>query len=163
MKAPTDIVNLFKKKIEQWNKSNKCGYCWEFSAPLRVSDLNEYQQRGEDCCVHVFLTNLRGNETNYRPAMSYTIAPTRQFATVYFLMKDNIGVNVYNEIDGHPISESKWETILKKIFECIFHIDFCDINENILIEGISWQTKIDWQDSNYTGWQFDFTFNELLE
>lgn len=164
MKTPTDIVALFKTKIEQWNEAKQCDHCWEFSAPLTIPALNTYQNRSdEECCVHVFVTNLRGNDPNYRPSISYEADYARQYATVYFLLQDRIDTNNYNEMDGHPIEESKYSAIIRPLFECIFGIDFCEIDDSILIENINWQIKINWQDSNYTGWQFDFTFRELLQ
>ena len=35
------------------------------------------------------------------------------------MVRENLGVNNYNEIKDHPIEESKWETIFKPIIDCL--------------------------------------------
>lgn len=158
------IVEAFKKLIEHYNEIEKCDFCWEFEAPLRVSDINESVKKSndDDCCVRVFLTNLRFSDTNRKPNIFQEQRKRIiERATVYFLMYDNIGKNTWQEMKGHNLSESKYHTIIKPLYDCLRSLDFCGINDSILIEDISGSTKIDYLADNYTGWQFDITISYL--
>ena len=160
-----DLVDFFEKQIAKWNEEEKCGYCWEFEYPERISDLNESQQEG-DCCLRVFMTDLTFSKTRgYDPTNSYIIsqAVTQRFS-LYFLMNDRIDINVHKEQKRHPVSESKWHTILKPIMDCVGDLDFCEIlGLPIRYDSENWQAVLDFQDQNYSGWRVQLSLTERIE
>lgn len=158
------IVDAFEKLIAKYNTAERCGFCWEFEAPMRISDMNESVKKSDDddCCVRVFLTNLRFNNPNSKPNVNRTqVQRITEVATVYFLKYDDIGFNTYSEMKGHPLSESKWKRILEPLHNCIQCIDFCEVAPKLLIENISGATEIDILADNYTGWRVDVTVSYL--
>ena len=156
------IVEAFDKLIKEYNEINKCDFCWEFEAPYRISDMNESIKKSsnDECCVRVFLTNRRGVDSNFRPNINnQQESRISEMGTVYFLMYDDIGLNVHREMPHYSDEESKHERILKPLLNCILDIDFCDVNENIVISSKSWSSEIDFLADNYTGWRVDFNLN----
>jgi hypothetical protein len=81
---------------------------------------------------------------------------------------DSIGRNVYDEIKDHPLSESKWMTILKPIYDCVSADDiltFClDLGYVVEIQRWIGTQIIDSKeyDNNYTGWKFNVRLKEQL-
>lgn len=153
----TDIIGTLAKAVSDWNDENKCDLCWEFTAPMRESDLNEYKQKSDCCCVIVAVTDYRwacNQTTNVSTGYVTQKAETFNF-NLHFLAKDDLGLNVYNEINGHPLSESKWSTILMPLMDCVGcnPIDFCTYL-GLPLEVLNWSatSRIDWLDMNYTGW-----------
>ena len=161
----TNFVDFFQAQINKWNDEQLCGYCWEFEAPLRLSDLNESVQKTDDCCVRVFMTDWSFNIIReYAPnnyVKDYKVRQNR--FSLYFLLNDRIDINVYKEQDGHPLSESKWETILKPILECLQEFDFCELyGQPAQYVSEMWRPTLDYADQNYSGWRIDYTINEVL-
>lgn len=115
-----DIVDFYKNKVVQWNAENKCGFCYEFGAPLFNSEINIQQQKSDNCCVNVFIVNFRYRTVYTLQANAgYRIADKNIISfDLYLLTKSQLGINNYNEISGHPIEESKWETIFKPLLDC---------------------------------------------
>lgn len=162
-----NVVDFFKVQTQYWDSIQKCGFCWKFGAPLRESDLNEKElTTPEECCIQVDITNL-----TIRPVRTYDVITT--FVTQYFeeysfdlniLLPSVVDTNVYNEQPEHPISQSKWETILKPIYECLNGLepfDFCDLlGRNIQIVAMNWISRIDYLDNNYTGWTIRLTLRD---
>lgn len=160
-----DIVEVLRDLIEAWDEERKCGFCWEFEAPLRESDLNESVQKTEECCVRVFVTNLRisKNRRYNLQASHYKASQVNSYSfDLNVLMRDDIGTNVYAEQAGHPISESKWERILKPLMLCIGDLDFCSQSAVLTYGSENWEAIIDRYDS-YTGWRINMTINERIE
>lgn len=161
-----NVIQVISEMVEQWDYESKCDLCWQFSAPLRISDLNEWQSRDDkECCVLVAVTDYtfecfenRNRQTGLRGLGSFT----HDF-TLHFLSHDNLGVNVYDEIKGHPLSESKWDTILWPILDCIScnAFDWC-LNLGYQIEVSRWRgsAKIDYLDDNYSGWSVSVQLRE---
>jgi len=150
-----DIVNFYKDKVQQWNDENKCGFCYSFGAPLFNSELNI--QQIENCCLNVFLTNIRTrsvyqqNSDNFfgrRILNSCIIA-----FDLYLILPSELGINNYNEISGHPIEESKWETIFKPLLDCFG----CGVNQCETIDGFmgyqKWEANLvhNYLDNVYNG------------
>ena len=166
---PLDIMNFFSNLITTWNDEVKCGFCWVFTAPLRDSDLNEYQIREDNkCCLitsitdYMFETVRRYDNQNKFIADKY-INHDFKFNVV---TTDSLGRNVYDEVKDHPLAESKWATILKPIYDCISEdevLTFC-IDLGYIVQIERWQgiTRLDWLDSNYTGWTFNVRLKEQL-
>lgn len=158
-----DIVDFFKQQVELWNTENKCGFCWEFEAPLRESDVNESEKKNEECCVRVFLTNLSIRENRqYDRESTYIMRHGRDYSfDLHVVMYDRIDINVYQE-QAYPLTVSKWVTILKPIRECLQCLDFCEIlGRQMWVVNENWTTKIDWLDNNYTGWTVNMTLRDL--
>ncbi len=163
-----DVVKFFKDQVKIWNDDKKCGFCWEFDAPLTDAGINEseMQSNPDECCpVKVFITNLteRKNRTYNQSQLltSYSIDYT---FTLHLLKFDRTDTNVYSEQLGHPISESKWSTILRPLQSCICEdtlLKFCEIiNKHITIQGWNAITRINWLDNNYTGWSITMTLRD---
>ena len=127
-----DIVNFWKNKVAEWNLNNQCGFCFEFSAPLFESENNI--QQNENCCAKVFLTNV-GIKSNYRDKINAFGFRELEYCSYYFnlyiVVQSELGINNYNEIIGHPIDESKWETIFNPLINCFgCNSDLCSTIEN---------------------------------
>ncbi len=144
-----DIVNFYKEKVDKWNADQKCGLCYSFGAPLFNSEVNIQQTEG--CCVNVFLTNIRVrsnfNQTTdkmlgYKLIDSYILS-----FELNFLTQGELGVNNYNEIIGHPIEGSKWETTFKPLLNCFG----CAENQCETIDGFG----------GYNKWEVELVHNYL--
>lgn len=153
----TDVIGTISQMVSDWNAEEKCGLCWEFTAPIRETDLNEYQKRGEECCVIVAVTDYRYSVqqiVNRNSGMITNKSETFNFS-LHFLSLDDLGLNVYNEIPNHPLNESKWATIIKPLADCAVTdlLTFCEYIGREL-EVVTWVAtpRIDWLDMNYTGW-----------
>jgi hypothetical protein len=161
-----NIITFFEKQVEKWNDDNKCGYCWHFEAPLRLSDLNESVQKTEECCVRVFLTDYSFSITpQYSPIFGRSAGlPTKRHSfTIYYLLNDRIDINVYSEQKGHLLNESKWKQIIEPLLDCDMSLDICELFENILEWSISRaEIVIDFQDQNYTGLKIIYNLNEKI-
>lgn len=160
-----DIVSITESNVSDWNDEEKCGYCWEFTAPIRQSDLNEYQFRGEGCCVLVAITDYRWSCTpgydrlTGLPNLGYSLYDFN----LHFLMAGDVGLNVHNEIPDHPTNESKWATILEPLMQCVGckPLDFCtSLGYNLEVTRWSAQPRLDWMDMNYDGWSIQVQLRE---
>jgi hypothetical protein len=162
-----DIVLFWKKQVDLWNENQKCNLCWEFSAPLVNSQINIVQN--EKCCVNVFLTDLKFREVKDYNQITGLVAKIRCVwnVTVHFLVRENLGVNNYNEIKGYPIEESKWENIFKPIIDCVGCgniLDTCEISghSNLKIEMGSDAVLVhNYLDENYNGWRVNYLFTQI--
>lgn len=164
-----DVVNFFKEQVSLWDEEEKCGFCFEFDAPLTDSGVNESQMQTnpDECCpVKVFLTNLRERKNRtYSTSTGLLTDYTIDYSfTLYLLKLDRVDTNVYAEQLGHPICESKWSTILRPLQECICEetiLEFCKIiGKRIDITAWDASTKINWLDNNYTGWAINITLRD---
>lgn len=166
-----DLIGIFKKLTEKWNEELKCGFCWIFDAPLTDSGVNEsvMQTDPEECCpVKVFITNysFRENKQYNNITALLTNESIDHTFTASFVAFDRIDTNVYNEQLGHPLSESKWESILRPLQACIcdtttLQNDICElICKRILITQFNAIVRINWLDNNYTGWSVTMTLRD---
>jgi hypothetical protein len=156
-----DIISFWKNQTDIWNTQNKCGLCWEFSAPLVASQINIVQN--ETCCVNVFLTDIKFREEKVFNSVTGLTTSKRCIwnFSLYALIKENLGVNNYNEIKGHPVNESKWETIFYPIINCLGCdnlLDICNIQIN---QNGDAQLIHNYLDENYNGWKINYTFSEI--
>lgn len=156
-----DIVQFWKNQTDIWNTQNKCGLCWEFAAPLIASQINIVQN--ETCCVNVFLTDVKFREEKVFNSVTGLTTSKKCIwnFSLYALIKENLGVNNYNEIKGHPIEESKWETIFYPIINCLGCdnlLDICDVQINQNGDAILIHNYLD---ENYNGWKVNYTFTQI--
>lgn len=158
-----DVVDFFKKQVEKWQTDGKCGFCWEFSAPLIESQTN-IQQTDEACCTYVFLTEIETNEVPRFSANTGFVNGKNcdTTFTLHVVRKGDLGTNNYSEIKGHPISESRWETIYKPLSDCLdcnLILDFCEF-VGLKVDITQWRKTIEhaYLDNNYFGWKIRATF-----
>lgn len=155
-------IDFFQKQIDKYEEDQKCGFCWFFSAPLEESKVNIQQLREDSkCCVQVMF--LQDKQAAFSVSTTYdnttTFITDRQCTENFrllFLIPNVIDKNNYNEIDGHPIEESRSVDLmnLKDCIGCDFQFDFCEII------GTAWQVikwegyqKLNYQDNNYIGYE----------
>lgn len=154
------ILELWKGITEKMNTENKCGFCWEFYAPLTGKKLNIV--RGDDeCCVKVFL--LRNMTQDFGSRITYTSGfhtNTNNFDNykVLFLISSKEGINNYNELEGWDISKSRHETIFKPLRNCIESEILTDICSNFEVTNWTGKYIYDYQDENYYG--IEITINQ---
>lgn len=162
-----DIVNFWKEQVNIWNEQNKCGLCWEFSAPLVNSQINTVQKEAP-CCVQVFITDITFNETLVRNSVTglTTSKTCIDRFTLWALIESPLGVNNYNEIKGHPIDESKWSEIylpLKECLGCENILDTCEIlnQTNVNVDLTNATLVHNYLDQSYSGWRIQYTFTQV--
>lgn len=163
-----DIIDFFKKQIDIWNENNKCGLCFEFSAPLVNSQINTVQKE-TPCCVQIFITDITFNETLVRNSVTglTTSKTCVDRFTLWALIESPLGVNNYNEIKGHPIDESKWTNIflpLKECLGCENILDTCEIlnQTNVNVDLTNATLVHNYLDQSYSGWKIQYTFTQIV-
>lgn len=164
----TNPIEFFKKQVEIWNGNQHCGNCWEFGSPLSESGFEEQQLREESkCCYQFIITDYR---TTTRSEFNSSNYPTRKICehrfTFYVVKASSIDINTYNEIDNHPISESKYETIIKPLYDCLSCdavLDYCQIL-GYPVQGIQWDVApvINKTSNNYDGIKVTGMFREIM-
>lgn len=158
------IIDFFETLIEKWNNEQKCGFCWEFSAPLSESGMNKHQSENP-CCVHAFITDY-ATQSGYTKDRLTNLA-NREWCdhnfVLYVVMQSNLGINVYNEISNHSIDAGLWKSILKPIQNCLGcgnELELCEMGYNFEITKWTMQTVLLKEDENYTGWKISGTFRQ---
>ena len=158
-------ISFFEEQVKKWNEDKKCGFCWQFSAPLKESAINIQQIRESDeCCVQLMLTDLRLTEQkSYGTNGLITSNDCVYNFNIFALLPSRLDINTYNEIEGHTIEESKWKTKLEPLLECLgcdALIEICEIWK-YPIQIPNWgaaEVLINYQDANYDGWKIPITF-----
>lgn len=148
-------VTFWKTLIEKYNTDEKCGWCWNFFAPLTEVDLN-LVKGGEECCINVFLTWDRGldfqTETNWDATFGININPVEVYNyDLWFLIKSPVGINNYNEKPDHAIEESRYETIFKPLRNCINFDMLNDICKDFGVSSFNGRNIYDYQDEMFFG------------
>ena len=167
-----NIVNFWQQQIDKWNTDLKCGFCWDFSAPLTESAINIVQPTdGKECCVKVMLVMDRvepfsTNNTYDDLTGLLTRVVCQNSFQVLFLMYSDLGTNNFNEIKGHDTEESKWSSILFKLQECIacdLNLDFCEILGSAP-RVTRWGSAqvINYMDSNYSGYRLTVNLQRIV-
>lgn len=159
-----DIVKLWQDIANNYNTNLKCGFCWNFGAPLTESAINAQQNTNTNkCCVNLFLTDI-GFESGFEE--DFNKASVNKYCDYYFniwvLLPTNLGVNNYNEIPNHEISQSNWATIYKPLFDCLgcdFDGQFC-LNLGYPVSIKKWRMSqvVKYQDANYSGYKIQAIF-----
>lgn len=162
-----DIIKFWKDQAEIWNDETKCGFCWSFGGALTESAIESYRIRNaEECCVHLFLTNINFNQFKEYNQSGLVVDDFCDYSfTLWALIPSSLGINNYNETDGHEIGESVWETIQRPLLDCLG----CD-DMQYICENLGYPVRIDrWQmdavfkltSNNYDGWRIEGTFRKL--
>lgn len=158
-----DIVDFWNKQVVKWNAEKKCGFCWNFGAPLTQSQMN-IQQIEDQCCINVFLTDIYFNESiSYSSKTGFVNGKSSDWDfTLWVLQHGKLGVNNYNEIKGHSVDNSNWLKTYKPIYECLGSdviLESCKLM-GLPITVVRWQgsTVFNYEDNNYNGWKIQATF-----
>lgn len=166
-----DIVKFWQQQVNKWNAENKCGFCWEFGAPMIESAVNIQQvESGKECCAKVFFLREKvtafqtQNTYNNQTGLKNQILCNKSFQLLV-LFDSKLGLNMYNEIKGHDTDESVWTTKLSKLEECLScdaNLDFCEIiGYTSRVTQWSAQQVTNYLDSNYVGYRISVTFQEV--
>jgi hypothetical protein len=160
-----DYIKLLQAQVNKWQGEQKCGFCWEFDAPLLDSGVNKHQTR-DNCCVYVFATNISTREIRNYDSVSGLLRERYDEVslTIEILRKADIGDNVYRELD-YPLSQSKWSKLISPIKECLSSddpFDFCQLaKRNFPITSRSWAVITNNKDdNNYVGWRINMTLRD---
>lgn len=161
-----DIVKFFADQVDKWNIEEKCGFCWNFGAPLVQSEI-EKQQLPPDkpCCMNLFLTNIRFSDRVTRnPVTNLVVSSWCDWNfTLWVITPEPLGTNNYNEILGHPVEESKWVKIFQPIQECLgcgSLMDFCTLlGYDVNINSRNGEIVHNYGGQSYNGWRINFTFS----
>lgn len=159
-------VSFWSALIKSYNRQKKCGFCWNFYAPLTEIKLNQVQLKKE-CCVNVFLVWDKGvdfdTQVNFDNDKGITINPMeRLHYDIYFLMQSTEGKNNYNEKRFHSVNESRYETIIKPLHQCINMDIITDVCAEFGISSFSGKNIYDYQDEQYYGVRISVTTQKRL-
>jgi len=165
-----DIVKFWSDQVSIWNEQEKCGFCWEFAAPLVPSQINIVQTEPteEDCCIKVFLTDLRFREVIVRNTTTNLIINKTCVWTfnLWVMQSKTLGINNYNEIKGHSVDESKWNELFYPLINCLGCdniLDTCEIlgETNVNVSMNQDATLVhNYLDDNYNGWKIGYNFTQ---
>lgn len=167
-----NLIDFWQKQIEIWNTEQKCGFCWDFSAPLTESAINLVQPTdGKECCVQVMIVRDRveafsTNNTYDQKTGFLTNSVCQKSFQVLFLMHSDIGTNNFNEIKGHDTDESKWATILSRLEDCIscdLNLDFCAIlGGQLRVTRWAAVQEINFMSQNYSGYRLTVNLQKTV-
>lgn len=156
------VVEFFKALADHYNEINKCGFCWEFGAPLSQSGMNkQIAGTGKQCCVNLFVTDMGISSTqviNPTTGLVNNISCEYDFEVYAVQQRDDIGQNTYNEIPGHDISSSLWAEVYGPLANCLGcdkELFICELGFDFVVTF--WRmTKVTFQaDRNFTGWRIN--------
>jgi hypothetical protein len=157
-----DIVDFWEQQVAKWQEEEKCGFCWEFGAPL-FENASNIAQTEEDCCTYVFLTNIKKKRNFKRYPIGTVYVDSCDYSfNVHIIRKGDLGTNNYNEIKGYAIADGRYNTIYKPIADCLdcdVELDFCEFI-GLQVDGVNWQEEMEqaYLDNNYFGWKITATF-----
>lgn len=160
-----DVLENIKSIIERFKTDEQCGFCWNFYAPLTEQRQN-IVRLSQPCCVNVFLLRNKGQDfsTNLTYQNGYIrTAKNSENYDLLFLMQSREGLNNYNELEGHPIEESRYETILKPLRDCVTDKLITDICEHYQVDQWMGRYIYDYQDEQYYGLRISITQSETQE
>jgi hypothetical protein len=159
-----DVVNFFQKITDKYNAESKCGFCFQFHAPLTDSSLNQSLNTDlNKCCVQIHLTDLAWEENSKEKSSGGSYADSCEYYfNLWVLIPTELGVNNYNEIPDHLITDSNWEKIYKPLQECFGCgnvLPFCQLNfQNVIIKKWRASQVIKFGDQNLSGWKIQGQF-----
>ena|SRR5690554_2621745 len=164
MENKLTVTDFWQNTIDNFNDENQCGFCWNFFAPLTEVQLNLIRNQDE-CCVNVFLVRNKGVDfdTQFSTATGVSaLELEREIYDVYFLIKSKEGINNYNEMADHPISESREKTIFEPLRKCITHKLINEICKTFLVTQWQGNYIYDYQDEQYYGIKLSITTQRYI-
>ena len=156
------VLEFWKDMIETYNEDSKCDFCWNFFAPMTEKRLNIIRDitQEDDCCVNVFLLRNKSQDFGSRLTYNHNYL-TRTYKTetyeVLFLIPSKEGLNNYNELSGHSLEESRYETIFKPLRDCISNHIITDICNHAPVTSWNGRYVYDYQDENFYGIRINIT------
>ncbi|MDM1542353.1 hypothetical protein [Empedobacter sp. 189-2] len=115
-------ISELQNQVTTWNEQNKCGFSWEFSAPLFLNKINTVQVENTSA-VQVML--IWQGQLLYEGGLNYNqfglVTSTNTSSDnfeLYFLLPSYLDENNYNEIKGHPVDESR-SIELERLLSCL--------------------------------------------
>jgi len=161
-------IEFFKKQVDIWNENQHCNNCWVFGAPLSESAMESQRLRDRsECCYQLLITDYSTDTSSEYNSSNYPIRKICNHRFVMYVVKPNrIDVNNYNEIDEHPVNESKWKEIIEPLFECFScdaMLDYCQIL-GYPVQIPQWRVEkvINKTSNNYDGIKVTAVFREVL-
>ena len=165
-----NLVKFWQDQVDKWDDENKCGFCWEFSAPLIESSIQLVEpEAGKECCVKVMFlqdkqpafvaSNLYSEQTGLMNLQTCTY----NFQLIV-VIDSVLGVQNYNEIKNHDTDQSKWAEIYSRLQECLMcdiNLDFCElIGNSYRVTNWSATQVINLTGSNYCGYRINVSFQK---
>lgn len=160
-----DVLENIKQIIETYSDNERCGFCWNFFAPLTEQRQN-IVRLSEPCCINVFLLRNKGQDfgTNITYLNGYINSERlTESYDLLFLIQSMEGLNNYNELPGHSIEESRHETIFKPLRDCIGSNLITDICNHYEVTQWSGRYIYDYQDEQYYGLRISITQSQSKE
>lgn len=162
------LIKFLDQQIQQWCKTQKCGQCYEFYAPLTEEALNKQQIK--DCCINVMLTRDRGQAFGVDRIYNNTLdSISDKFEyknfNLYFIVPQGININNHSEVLNHSTELSK-SILLEDLEKCIIELefDFCKhIGNKWQLTQWSAQQLINFRDNNYTGFRLSVTIRKRVD
>lgn len=154
-----DIVKFWEDVTQDFNTNEKCGLCWEFSAPFFEDKLNTVQPEAP-CCIQLMLTNFKYLSQLSYAGTGFVNQNVKDYSFDLYVLKqtgsEGLGTNNYNEIKGHSKSDSKWAKVYKPLFDCLNESEALKLCEMLGFnaEITKWEMSIvsNYQDDNFDGW-----------
>ena len=159
------IIDFFKALAAKYNDEQKCGFCWEFGAPLSESAMNNQQAvEGRQCCVNLFVADYKISSiysVNNNTGLTTTEDCDHRFIVYVGQQREDIGQNVYNEIEGHEITSSLWAEVYKPLMDCLGcdrALYECELGFDFRVTAWDMETVKFKEDRNFTGWKITGRF-----
>ena len=159
------VIEFFKRLTEYYNELNKCGFCWEYGAPLSESAMNNQQAiHGRQCCLNLFVTDYQVSSyytTNNLTGLTNSEACDHRFTVYVVQQREDIGQNMFNEIPGHDITASLWNELYNPILECLGcerNLYECELGFDFLVTAWDMIIVKFKEDRNLTGWKITGRF-----
>jgi hypothetical protein len=165
-----NLIQFWQDQVNKWNEETKCGFCWEFGAPLTESAVELFKPKdGKECCVQVLLVRDKGlafsTSNTYNNTTGFLTGVTCNTGfSIYFVLEMDLGTNNYNEIKDHSIEQAKWKKLveLEQCLSCEVILDFCEfIGSTRRIT--TWQARqvINHTSKNYSGYLLTVNFQNI--
>ena len=165
-----NIVKFWEDQVAKYDAEQKCGFCWDFGAPLREDKVNiEQPNEGKECCVKVMFLQDKGSAFNVQRSYNQQTALMNGVTTTYnfqllVVLDSVLGINMYDETKGHDKADSIWTTILSRLQNCLaddLNFDFCLFLGSVY-QVTQWSAtqEINYLNSNYCGYRINVTFSQ---
>ena len=159
------IIDFFKALAAKYNDEQKCGFCWEFGAPLSESAMNNQQVvEGRQCCINLFVADYKISSiysVNSNTGLTTTEDCDHRFIAYVGQQREDIGQNVYNEIEGHEITSGLWAGVYKPLMDCLGCdrvLYECELGFDFRVTAWDMETVKFKEDRNFTGWKITGRF-----
>ncbi|WP_312922181.1 hypothetical protein [Empedobacter brevis] len=166
-------IEQLQQQVNSWNTQHKCGFDWEFSAPLFLNKINTVQVDNTEA-VQVML--VWQGQLLFEGGLSYNqfglVIPSTSTDNfeLYFLLPSFLDENNYNEIKGHDINESR-SVELERLLSCLrgdgagnnAMLDLCSTFDGKykLIKWNVFAVSENFLDNNYIGFRVQVSLQKI--